>query len=231
MFKLSPSDFAYLYEECKLCYWLKIKHGIMPPASIFPGVFSSINSIVQGDMVGKKLSDFGKNLPNIKVIQQEGFVRSKPVQGTSVYLSGKYDLLCENGDGTHTIIDLKISKPEVGKIDKYKTQLYAYKYALENPEDGCSYNISKMALLIFYPESAKFNQNGAVLDFPAKWLEIPIDEAGFMDFIIKIDLLLKGDAPAEGETCKLCDYRHKGESITHIISNKPSKKHQEELPF
>ena len=28
MYKLSPSDFAFLYEECKLRYYLKIKHGI-----------------------------------------------------------------------------------------------------------------------------------------------------------------------------------------------------------
>lgn len=24
MYKLSPSDFAYLYEDCKLCYWLRL---------------------------------------------------------------------------------------------------------------------------------------------------------------------------------------------------------------
>jgi len=52
MYKLSPSDFAYLYEDCKLCYWLKVKKGIQPPPGIFPGVFSTMNSIVQGQMVG-----------------------------------------------------------------------------------------------------------------------------------------------------------------------------------
>lgn len=218
-YKLSPSDFAYLYEDCKLCYYLKIKHGIKPPSFPFPGVFSTINSIVQGQMVGKSLNEFAKDLPNIEVVKQEGFVKSKQVEGTSVFISGKYDLLADNGDGTHTLIDLKISKPDVEKIDKYKTQLYSYKYALENPQEGDSYKISKMALLIFYPESATFDDDGALIKFPAKWFEIPIDEEGFMKFIKEVDDLLAGDPPAEEDGCKLCQYRHKGEYISHEILN------------
>jgi CRISPR/Cas system-associated exonuclease Cas4 (RecB family) len=229
MYKLSPSDFAYLYEDCKLCYWLKVKHSIQPPPGIFPGVFSSMNSMVQGQMVGHSLKDFGKSLPDIEVIKQEGFVLSKPVPGTSVFISGKYDLLCKNKDGTYTMIDLKISKPEVGKIEKYKTQLGSYKFALENPAKGESYKITKLALLIFYPEKVKFNKEGAIIDFPAKWFEIPIDEKSFISFIKEVDKLLKGDAPKESETCGLCKYRHHGEDIAHHIGANSTKTDKE--PF
>lgn len=229
MYKLSPSDFAYLYEDCKLCFWLKVKHGIMPPPGIFPGVFSTMNTLVQGQMVGHYLNEFSKNLPRIKVLEQEGWVASKPVPETSVYLSGKYDLLCDNGDGTNTIVDLKISKPDVGKIDKYKTQLGAYKFALENPQNGQSKRISKLALLIFYPEKASYNESGAVIDFPAKWLEIPIDNDGFVGFMKEVDDLLAGDAPAESETCSLCNYRNHGEAISHHLNN--SKSGNPKLPF
>ena len=230
MYKLSPSDFAYLYEDCKLCYWLKVKHGIMPPPGIFPGVFSTMNSMVQGQMVDHYLSEFGKGLPKIKVIKQEGYVFSNVVPKTSVCLAGKYDLLCDNGDGTHTLIDLKISKPEVGKIEKYKTQLGAYKFALENPQKGEKYKISKLALLIFYPEKAVYNDKGVVIDFPAKWLEIPIDEKGFLDFMKEVDSLLTGSAPKESDSCGLCKYRSKGEEITHHI-NGASLIDKNEEPF
>lgn len=230
MYKLSPSDFAYLYEDCKLCYWLKIKHGVVPPSGIFPGVFSSMNSLVQGQMVGHNLNEFSKDLPKIKVIQQEGWVASKPVPGTSVFLSGKYDLLCDNGDNTYTVVDLKISKPDVGKIEKYKTQLGAYKFALENPNNGEAKKISKLALLIFYPEKATYNARGAVIDFPAKWLEIPIDEESFINFMLEVDALLSADAPAESETCTLCNYRHQGEEISHHINNS-SNKNSDDEPF
>lgn len=229
MYKLSPSDFAYLYEDCKLCFWLKIKQGIMPPPGIFPGVFSSMNTLMQGQMVGKSLKEFGKDLPDIKVVNQEGWVRSELVRGTQVYVSGKYDLLCDNGDGTHTVVDLKISKPEVDKIEKYKTQLGAYKYALENAEGQENIKVSKLALLIFYPESVKFGDVGAIMDFPAKWLEIPIDDKAFVLFMGEIDRLLAGPAPAESETCGLCKYRHLGEEITHHIN--ANNTNSEEEPF
>lgn len=56
MYKLSPSDFAYLYEECKLCYYLKAKHGIYQPSMPMPGVFSAINTRLQSTLIGKDLS-------------------------------------------------------------------------------------------------------------------------------------------------------------------------------
>lgn len=216
MYKLSPSDFAYLYEDCKLCFWLKIKQGIMPPPGIFPGVFSSMNALIQGQMVGKSLKEFGQDLPDIRVIKQEGWVESLLVKGTSVFIKGKYDLLCENEDGTHTLVDLKISKPEVDKIDKYKTQLGAYKYALEHALEE-NWQITRLALLIFYPESVSFSDSGALMDFPAKWFEIPIDDDGFVSFMGEIDRLLAGPAPKESETCNLCKYRHHAEDIAHHV--------------
>ncbi len=229
MYKISPSDFAYLYEDCKLCYWLKIKHNVMPPPGIFPGVFSTMNSMVQGQMVGHSLKEFGKDLPDIKVVNQEGSVKSKMVEGTSVFVAGKYDLLCENGDGTYTIVDLKISKPEVDKIDKYKTQLGAYKYGLEHPSEGDTIKVTKLALLIFYPAKAEFGDDGAVIDFPAKWLEIPIDDSGFIAFAREIDILIAGDAPESSEDCKLCNYRKKGEEISRHINS--SSAVTDEAPF
>lgn len=215
MFKLSPSDFAYLYEECKLCYWLKIKYGVYQPSMPMPGVFSAINTRLQGNLVGKNLQTLSKDLPDGIVVNQEGWVESLPVPQTSVYIKGKYDLLVKNPDNSYTLIDLKISQPQEDKIAKYKTQLAAYKFALENPKNSQAFKISRLGLLIFYPDKVKFEQGVAKVDFPAQWLEIPLDEAGFMEFAKAIDQLLQGSAPHEGKTCKWCQYRHTGEKISH----------------
>lgn len=48
MYKLSPSDFAYLYEECKHCYYLKVRRGIERPKGVFPAIFGAINTRIQG---------------------------------------------------------------------------------------------------------------------------------------------------------------------------------------
>lgn len=226
IYKLSPSDFAYLYEECKLCYCLKVKHGIYQPSMPMPGIFSSINSLIQGKLVGKNLKELSKDLPEGVVITQEGWVDSEVVPDTSVYIKGKYDLLVKNPDGTYTIVDLKISLPDESKIEKYKTQLAAYKFALEHPKAGSPVNISKIGLLIFYPDSVSFEDEVTKLIFPPKWMEIPIDEKGFFEFMKTVDQLLAGPLPDESETCKWCQYRHVGETISHDVDE-----NKEDIPF
>lgn len=224
MYKISPSDFAYLYEECKLCYSLKVKFGIYQPSMPMPGVFSAINTRLQGNLVGKNLRTLSKDLPDGEVVNQEGWVESKVIPETDLYLKGKYDLLVKKKDGTYILVDLKISQPGDDKVTKYKTQLGAYKFALENPAHGTPIKITGLALLIFYPEKASFENGDAILTFPPKWLEVSIDDKGFLEFAKEIDLLLEGDLPPEGKDCKWCKYRHVGDEIAH-------KPVQEDIPF
>lgn len=224
MYKISPSDFAYLYEECKLCYYLKVKFGIFQPSMPMPGVFSAINTRLQGTLIGKSLQTLSKDLPNGVVVSQEGWVESKVIPGTDLYIKGKYDLLVKLKDGTFALVDLKISQPGDDKITKYKTQLGAYKFALENPRSSTALKITRIGLLVFYPDKARFEKGDAVLTFPPKWLEVPIDDGGFIKFAKEIDLLLEGPTPPEGKDCKWCKYRHVGETISH-------EPVQNEIPF
>jgi len=225
MYKLSPSDFAYLYEECKLCYYLKIKHGITQPKMPMPGVFSAINSLIQGNLVGKDLHVLSDKLPNGIVESQEGWVESKQVPGTDVFIKGKYDLLVKLDDGSYLLVDLKISTSGIDKIDKYGTQLNAYKFALENPAAGTPIKITRLGLLMFYPDEVKFENGNSTLTFPPNWLEVPVDDKGFLDFARKIDILLSGPTPEESETCQWCKYRHIGDTWTHKVQPK------DEIPF
>ena len=192
-----------------------------------PGVFSAINTRLQSTLIGKDLSILAKDLPEGKVIFQEGWVDSKPISETEAYIKGKYDLLLERPDKTYLLVDLKISQPHDDKIEKYKTQLNAYKFALENPKFGKAYKITKIGLLIFYPESVSFKDGEALLHFPPKWLEVPLDEKGFIAFIKEINKLLGGETPSESKTCKWCQYRHVGETLSHL-KEEPV---QDEIPF
>lgn len=222
MYKLSPSDFAYLYEECKHCYYIKIKYGISQPSMPMPGVFSALNTRIQGSLVGKNFTVLSRTLPDCQVVSQEGHVESIHIPDTSCFIKGKYDLLCKNSDNTYTLVDLKISQADVGKIEKYKTQLTAYKYALENPNNGNPIKITKMGLLIFYPDTVSFENESVKVDFPPKWLEIPADETSFINFIKEIDKLLTGPMPTDDSKCKWCNYRK---------NDFDSFSDQEKLPF
>jgi hypothetical protein len=221
-YKLSPSDFAYLYEECKYCYVQKIKNGIYQPSMPMPGIFGAINSRVQGSLVGKNLNEIFPDLPEGKIISQEGFVDSAVVPGTSVFIKGKYDLLMANPDDTYTVIDLKLSQPGEDKIEKYMTQLASYKFAFENPKFMEKKKITGLSLLIFYPDKVDYKNGITTLDFPHTWLNVPIDDGKFLDFMKEVDQLLKGPEPTVSETCKWCLYR----------KNKPAEKViQDDLPF
>lgn len=227
LFKLSPSDFAYLYEECKLCYCLKVKYGISQPSMPMPGVFSAINTRLQGALVGESLQKLSKELPDGKVINQEGWVESIAVPGTDVYIKGKYDLLVRLPDESYCLVDLKISQPGDDKITKYKTQLGAYKFALENPKYGKPIKLTRLGLLIFYPDAATFEKESAIVSFPPKWHEVPIDDEGFIKFTQGIDLLLEGPLPPEGKDCKWCKYRHVGDELAH----RGDQPREEDIPF
>ncbi len=215
MHKLSPSDFAYLYEECKCCYYLKVKHGIYRPSSPFPGVFTALNTRLQSALIGQDLRLLSKFLPEGIVESQEGFVESKIIPGTNIFIKGKYDLLVKQKDNTYLIIDFKISQPTEEKIAKYQTQLQAYHYAFENPSRGIPKEITKLGLVIMYPDKTKFENGKAVIDFPPQWLEVDIKKDSFLEFIGEINDLLEGEVPPENPNCSWCKYRHLGEKASH----------------
>lgn len=69
-----------------------------------------LNSLFSGLVQGMELGDIHPDLPAGIISQLE--------------------------DGTFAIIDFKISNPKGENIQKYASQLHAYKYALENPLNG-----------------------------------------------------------------------------------------------
>lgn len=213
MYKLSPSDFAYLYEECKHCYYLKVRKNIGRPSMPFPGIFSAINTRLQGNMVGKNLQELSGKLPDGVVESQEGYVQSALVQGTQVFIKGKYDLLVKLPDETYMMVDLKLSTPSDEKVAKYQSQLWSYVYAFEHPQSGEPKTISRAGLLIFYPDAVSFGSGSASLTFPPTWLEVPIDRGAFSQIIADVSRLLEGSTPPENPDCAWCTYRHLGETF------------------
>lgn len=216
-YKLSPSDFAYLYGECKCCYYLKVKHGMQRPSMPFPGVFSTMNAMLQGKLVGDNLQQLSPDLPEGVVESQEGFVESKLIPKTNIYIKGKYDLLVKQADGTYLVVDFKITTPDDEKGAKYQTQLQAYHYAFAFPEHGGPIEVTKLGLVIMYPDQVKFVKNQAVISFPPKWIEVSTEKDNFLKFIKGVSDLLEGPIPPENPDCKWCGYRHYGEKYAHLF--------------
>ena len=66
IFKLSPSDFGFLYDECKRCFYLKVKHGFNRPRRSCP-YFIKGDSIMK-DHLKENHQKYLDTLPEVKSI-------------------------------------------------------------------------------------------------------------------------------------------------------------------
>lgn len=225
MYKLSPSDFKYLYEDCKHCYYQKAKGFIKELPSIgMPGVFTKMNSLLQNAVLGMDLQEINSRLPAGKVEVKEGYLKSKPIPPTNdCYISGRFDFTSHLDDGTYAVVDFKITDPTENKIQKFFPQLHAYKFALENPEIGEPKKVSKMGVITINPEEISFPKEDVIFRAKPRWFEIEEDMDRFYAFIAEVSKLLNGPPPPENpDNCKWCYYR--------ICTQKPPKG-QDEIPF
>lgn len=224
MYKLSPSDFKYLYEDCKHCYYQKVKYNIALPSIGMPGVFAKMNSLLQNAIVGMNLQDINSKLPSGKIEVKEGFLKSKPILPTKdCIISGRFDIASKLDDGTYSVIDFKITDPTDEKIQKFFAQLHAYKFALENPSYGEPKKVSKMGIVAINPEEIAFPGETVVFKAKPLWFEINEDMDRFYAFVSEVSDLLNGPTPKENpDNCKWCYYR--------ICTQKPNEV-QEEMPF
>lgn len=206
-YKLSPSDFAYLWNDCKYCYYQKVKFGISH-SGVFPAMFGRINSLLQNSIMGMNLHDIHPDLPSGIVEIQEGYMLSQPINGSGCFISGRFDILSKLDDGTYAVIDFKITTPDEEKIQKYASQLQAYKFALENPNNGKQpLKISKIGIVSINPESMKLVDGKVVFTTTPTWHPIADNPDIFYKLIEEIHAVLEGDLPPSSETCKLCIYR------------------------
>ena len=77
--KLSPSDFAFLWEECKRCFYLKVARGFYRPRTPFPGIFSVIDRLMNEYFNGRPNAEISDTLPPGVVKYGESWVESRPL--------------------------------------------------------------------------------------------------------------------------------------------------------
>ncbi|MEK6647410.1 MAG: PD-(D/E)XK nuclease family protein [Candidatus Firestonebacteria bacterium] len=220
-YRLSPSDFAFLYEGCKRCYYLKVVHKISQPSIPLPSIFSKIASLLKDHYSGKHTRELHLVLPSGIVSYGEKKVKSKLIQlsnyNTTCFISGRFDIVVEFDDKTYGVIDFKTGCPNEKYHNLYSRQLHAYAYALENADSGALalLPVTKLGLLYFYP--SKINQSSIEkLSYEAEiiWIEIRKDEQGFLNFIEEVIRLLDSPKiPEPSSDCQWCKYPNKLRNI------------------
>lgn len=207
-FKLSPSDFKYLWEDCKYCYWQKVVNGVQLPSIGMPGIFSKMNGQVQEMALGMNIQEFVPELPPGIITAKEGYLRSKSLPNRNLcFLTGRFDVLTKFEDSSYGVIDLKITDPKTDNLYKFSTQLHAYKFALENPENGVPVAVSRMGLVVMSPEQVAIHKGHIFFRSKPIWYEIEEDMDTFIEFVDQVSDLLSSGPPLPSPVCRWCIYR------------------------
>jgi PD-(D/E)XK nuclease superfamily protein len=217
---LSPSDFAFLWEECRRCFYLKVVNNFRRPKSPMPRIFTAIDSEMKMRYGGLRTAEAMPFLPPGVIDASVSWVESRPLpvprHSSLVSLRGKLDTLVRFDDETYGVIDFKTSGVRDQHVGLYTRQLHAYALALENASPGnlSLSPVSKLGLVIFEP--AVFSGGGdapGCLTGPVSWKEIPRSNAAFLAFLADVVDLLEMPVPPEpSPACQWCQYRDRSRS-------------------
>ncbi len=213
--KLSPSDFAFLWEECKRCFYLRIARSFQRPRPIMPKIFTLIDSEMKNYYSQKRTEDIATEMPPGVVAYGEKWVESQPITlpgfSATCFVKGKFDTVVRFDDGTFGVIDFKTSQRKSEHIPLYSRQLHAYAYALEHPggHGFAAKPVTQLGLLVFEPSQYRQGKTGRVgFAGDISWVPVPRDDAKFMEFLTQVVTILESpEPPPANPDCGWCKYR------------------------
>jgi hypothetical protein len=212
---LSPSDFAFLWEECRRCFYLKVARNLPRPQSAFPRVFRVIDAEMKARYAGQQTADAMPFLPSGIIDPSDSWIISVPLSITgcpsTCNIRGKLDTVVRFTDHSYAVIDFKTAETRGKQIPLYSRQLHAYAFGLENAAPGglSLSPVTMLGLVVFEPKTFSGGNNSpASLTGPVSWIEIRRDNSGFLSFLNEVVAVLERPTPPEASrTCEWCQYR------------------------
>lgn len=223
-YRLSPSDLTFLWDECRRCFYLKVKHNFRRPALPFPSIFTTIDGLMKGFFQDLPTQALEASLPPGRVLLASKKVQSAPIafagHSETCVLAGSFDSLLAFDDGSYGLVDFKTAEPKPHHTNFYGRQLHAYTYALEHPAAGhlSLAPISRLGLFIVQPNEMQRQRDGRIAYLgTVTWLEIQRNDAAFLDFLDEVMAVLEAPAPPPpAENCPWCAYRHLARQNPHF---------------
>lgn len=212
-YKLSPSDFAFLWDECLRCFYLKYRLNFDRPRGPFPAIFGKIDAAMRARFDGELLGNVVEGAPRGKVDASDRWVESTEFGG--VFVRGKTDGVVTLDAGGFAVVDFKTSAVKPEYLAKYGRQLEAYAYALETGSGSPKgeVQVKELGLIVFEPQEisqASGRKTGVALYGPMTWVPIERNRAEFERFLKQVWRVLELKAPPEAaEKCSWCAYRER----------------------
>ena len=219
IYKLSPSDMTFSWDECKYCFYLKVKHNIVLRTP-FPGIFGKMANLTSAFYMDRPAAEISPTLPPGVVKYREKFVKSAPISlpgaTSQCYIHGRFDAVIAFDDGSYGIVDYKTSDAKEEQGSFYSRQLSAYAYALENPAEEALHlaPVVRLGLFIVTPERFERKPDGDIVFVNSvTWVDVPRNDAAFLSLLDEVISVLDAPEPPEpSEGCELCRYRSEMQS-------------------
>lgn len=93
-YRLAPSDFAFLWEECKRCFYLKAHKKLYRPRAPFPSIFGTIDLAMKLHLRGLPTNELLPEMSKGVFLceSEDAWVESKPItvlgHESSVFIRG-----------------------------------------------------------------------------------------------------------------------------------------------
>ena len=117
-YRLSPSDFAFLWEECHRCFYLKYVTGFKRPGGPFPRIFGVIDLAMRKHYIDGRTDAMSPDLPPGTMTYGEKWVHSAPIHlpghESTLVLRGKLD--AARGLGKRAVKHLRQGRSCLGFI-------------------------------------------------------------------------------------------------------------------
>ncbi|MFN8232212.1 MAG: PD-(D/E)XK nuclease family protein [Actinomycetota bacterium] len=219
--KLAPSDLTFLWEECRRCFWLKVKGVLKRPSSPFPKVFSLLDSQTKDYFANQRTDRMASRIKPGVVSIGDRWVRSSPLEvpghETRVVLQGKIDTALSFDDGTFGIIDFKTTEPKPMHVPFYGRQLHSYALAAENPAEGALRlaPVTQIGLLCVQPVAMIGVESSVAYKGATHFLDIDRDDEAFEAFLAQVvGLLEQARPPDQDQECSFCSYLAEGALVS-----------------
>jgi hypothetical protein len=215
--KLSPSDFAFLWDECPRCFYLKVVLGFPRPRAPMPEVLTRIDEQMKAGCEGRRTETLAAGMPAGVFELGERCVESQPLDVhlpdtvLRCLIRGKLDTVVRLDDGSYAVVDLQTGGRRAEHAPLYARQLQAFAYALEHPAPGAFAlgPVTRLGLLVFEPEKFEREQAGlGALTGGLSWIEVPRDDGLLFGFLAELLAVLERPEPPGGAPlCDWCVYR------------------------
>jgi hypothetical protein len=222
VYKIAPTDLTFGYNECKRCFYNKVKGIWKKPYQPFPSVFSKIDACMRDCYHGVAFADIDRTLPPGVIDTTKQRLTSAPipiaVDGVQheIIFRGELDARVDMADQTTGITDFKTSEVKDQYVQLYARQLHACRDMLTYPSKGLPDVVSHLGLLCATPMQMTHTGEAATFNMKLTYVTIPIADDWWHAFLVEVIRLLEGPEPYSGD-CHWCKVQRLETSIHQAV--------------